>query len=77
MKFLIRGDSQLLPPFIAVSGLGETAARDIAAGREGKRFISVEEFANACPKVSQIHIESLKAAGAFGDMPETSQISFF
>ncbi len=77
VKFLICGEDQLLPPFIAVSGLGETAARDIAAGREGKRFISVEEFASACPKVSQIHIESLKAAGAFGEMPEASQISFF
>ena len=77
VKFRICGEKQLLPPFIAVSGLGETAARDIAAGREGKRFISVEEFAAACPKVSQIHIENLKAAGAFGDLPETSQISFF
>ena len=77
VKFKICGQTQLLPPFIAVSGLGETAARDIAAGREGKRFISVEEFSAACPKVSQIHIENLKAAGAFGDLPETSQISFF
>jgi DNA polymerase-3 subunit alpha (Gram-positive type) len=77
VKFKICGQMQLLPPFIAVSGLGETAARDIAAGREGKRFISVEEFSAACPKVSQIHIENLKAAGAFGDLPETSQISFF
>ena len=70
-------DGKLLPPFIAVSGLGETAALDIVAAREGKRFISIEEFSLACPKVSQTHIEALKAAGAFGTLPETSQISFF
>ena len=75
-KFLIK-DGQLLPPFIAVGGLGETAAWDILAGREGREFISIEEFAAACPKVSQTHIENLRAAGAFGDLPDTSQVSLF
>ena len=70
-------DGKLLPPFVAVSGLGETAAWDIMDGREGKHFISIEEFSAACPKVSKTHIEDLKAAGAFGDMPETSQVSLF
>ncbi|MBE6932248.1 MAG: PolC-type DNA polymerase III [Ruminococcaceae bacterium] len=75
-KFVIE-DGKLLPPFFAVSGLGETAAEDIVEGRKGKQFISIEEFSAACPKVSQTHIENLKAAGAFGSMPETSQVSFF
>ena len=75
-KFLIE-DGKLLPPFVAVSGLGETAARDIMEGREGKSFLSIEEFALACPKVSKTHIEDLKAAGAFADLPETSQVSLF
>ena len=70
-------DGKLLPPFVAVSGLGETAAWDIYNGRQGREFISIEEFARACPKVSQTHIENLKAAGAFGDMPETSQVCLF
>ena len=69
--------NQLLPPFVAVSGLGETAAWDILEGRKDKYFISVEEFSAACPKVSQTHIENLKAAGAFGSLPETSQVSLF
>ena len=77
LKFLPKGESQLLPPFIAVSGLGETAAKDIAAGRKGKEFLSIEEFSAACPKVSQTHIESLRAAGAFGDLPDSNQISLF
>ncbi len=70
-------ENALLPPFVAVSGLGETAAVDIAEGRQGKEFISIEEFSAACPKVSQTHIEALRAAGAFGDMPMTSQVSLF
>ena len=76
IKFVIK-DGKLLPPFVAVSGLGESAAWDICSGREGKRFVSIEEFSAACPKVSKTHIEKLKAAGAFGDLPDTSQITLF
>ena len=76
LKFLPRGN-QLLPPFVAISGLGENAAKDIAEGRVGKRFISIEEFSAACPKVSQAHVDALREAGAFGSMPKTSQVSMF
>ncbi len=70
-------DGKLLPPFVAVSGLGESAAWDIMEGREGKTFLSIEEFSQACPKVSKTHIEDLRAAGAFADLPESSQITLF
>ena len=76
-KFIILDDKSLLPPFVAVSGLGESAARDIVANRTDADFISVEEFSNACPKVSKAHIEQLRALGALGDLPDTSQISLF
>ena len=75
-KFIIE-DGKLRPPFVAISGLGESAAEDIVKGRGGKQFLSVEEFAAACPKVSKTHIQMLKEAGAFGDIPETNQISLF
>ena len=70
-------DGKLRPPFVAISGLGESAAFDIMEGREGKRFLSVEDFSAACPKVSKTHIQMLKDAGAFGDLPDTSQVSLF
>ena len=75
-KFLIK-DGKILPPFVAISGLGENAALDIMKGREGKEFLSIEEFSLACPKASKTHIQMLKDAGAFGDLPDTSQVSFF
>ena len=75
-KFLVE-DGKIRPPFVAISGLGESAAWDIVTGREGKQFLSVEEFSDACPKVSKTHIQMLKDAGAFGDLPETSQVSLF
>jgi len=76
INFVIE-DGKLRPPFVAVSGLGENAADDIVKGREGKHFMSIEEFSIACPKVSKTHIQMLKDAGAFGSMPETNQISLF
>ena len=75
-KFLPK-DGKLLPPFVAISGLGESAAWDLMRGREGKHFVSIEEVAAACPKVSKTHIQMLKEAGAFGSLPDTNQISLF
>ena len=77
VKFTLEGENTLRPPLIGVAGLGEIAAYDIAEHRSGPEFISVEEFSAACRKVSSAHIESLKLAGAFGEMPETSQLSLF
>ena len=78
VRFLIdRGAGALIPPFTSVAGLGETAALDIMTNREGKEFISIEEFSMACPKASSTHIAQLKEAGAFGDMPDSSQFSLF
>ena len=74
-RFRIDGD-KLIPPFTAVAGLGEAAAWDIYEKRD-RDFTAVEEFAMACSKVSKTHIDELKAAGAFGDMPDSAQISFF
>ncbi|MBS1419663.1 MAG: PolC-type DNA polymerase III [Oscillospiraceae bacterium] len=77
-RFLLAGENQLRPPFVSISGLGETAAVDLARCKDmGVKFISVQELSRACPKVSQSHLEQLKALGALGDLPETSQINLF
>ncbi|NLU23752.1 MAG: PolC-type DNA polymerase III [Clostridiales bacterium] len=75
-KFVIT-DKGLLPPFVSVHGLGEAAALATVEQRKGKTFISVEEFATCCNKLSKTHIEQLKALGAFAGMAETSQITLF
>jgi len=67
----------LRPPFVSAAGLGETAAISLVEQRKGRTFISIEEVSAACPKVSKTHIQLLKDAGAFGDLPETSQIDLF
>ena len=70
-------ENGLLPPFVSVHGLGESAALDTVEKRKGKEFISIEEFAICCNKLSKTHIEQLKALGAFAGMAETSQITLF
>ena len=76
--FVPEGEKRLRVPFVAVSGLGDTAAADLAAAtKSGRQFVSVEEVAAACPKVSSAHIEALLRLGAFGDMPEKSQMTLF
>ena len=75
-KFLIT-ENGLLPPFVSVHGLGESAALDTVEKRKGKNFISVEEFSLCCNKLSKTHIEQLKALGSFAGMAETSQITLF
>ena len=67
----------LIPPFVSVAGLGETAAISLAEQCKGRRFISIEEVSAACPKVSKTHIDKLTEAGAFGDLPQTSQMDLF
>ncbi|MBP3493290.1 MAG: PolC-type DNA polymerase III [Oscillospiraceae bacterium] len=75
-KFLIT-ENGLLPPFVSVRGLGETAALATVEQRKGKHFLSIEEFSMCCNKLSKTHIEQLKALGALAGMPDTSQITFF
>ena len=67
----------LIPPFTSIAGLGETVGWDIMEKRKGVTFGSIEEFAMTCTKVSSTHLNQMKDAGAFGDLPDSDQISLF
>ncbi len=68
---------KILPPFLALQGVGATAAVSIAAIRdEHQEFLSVEDF-QRLTKVSKTVIEAMKVHGCFEDMPEDNQLSLF
>ncbi|MCD8047172.1 MAG: PolC-type DNA polymerase III, partial [Clostridiales bacterium] len=77
-RFILdRENKALIPPFTAIPGLGEAAAQSIVDARQGRRFISVEELNDSCPKLSKAHIDTLRQMGALDGMPDTSQVTFF
>lgn len=69
-------NNALLPPFITVDGLGETAAASIKKARKEKFFISIEDFANRTSVNSTI-INKLKQMGLFQGLQETNQLKLF
>src|SRR5690606_29329238 len=74
-RFIIDGDA-LIPPFAAVPGIGESAARAIAAAREEGPFVSVEDFQQRA-KASKTVVELLSGMGCFRDLPESNQLVLF
>jgi DNA polymerase III subunit alpha, Gram-positive type len=74
-RFIIDGDS-LIPPFGAIPGVGENAARNIAASREEGDFLSVEDFQQRS-KASKTIVEVLSGLGAFRGLPESNQLMLF
>lgn len=69
-------DGKVLLPFMALSGMGETAARSFAEEYKIKPFDTIEEITKRA-KVNKASIEALKARGVLKGLPETDQLSFF
>ncbi len=69
-------DGKILPPLNAIAGLGLSAAESIVAARDEAEFTSIEDIMQRS-KVNKTVLEVMKASGALGDLPESSQISFF
>ncbi len=67
----------LIPPFISVAGLGKwRPCLWRSRLRDGGSSLWRRSPLPA-PKVSKTHIDKLTEAGAFGDMPATSQLDLF
>ena len=64
-------------PFRAIPGLGDIAAAEIAEERKKEPFSSIEEFGARCRHCSLATIDAMRRAGAFGDIPASSQFSLF
>ena len=70
-------DGKVRLPFTAIRGLGDAAAVALEqATMHGQEYISVEELQQASG-VAQSVFDKLRAVGALGSLPETSQVDLF
>lgn len=69
-------EGKAMLPYSALSGVGENAARSIAAEFERKPFRSVDDLRTRA-KVNRTAIEALTNHGVLAGIPESDQISLF
>lgn len=69
-------DGKVLLPFVALEGVGDTAAKGLADAYEEKPFFTIEEAVNRA-KLNRTATEALRAHGVFEGLPETDQLSLF
>jgi DNA polymerase-3 subunit alpha (Gram-positive type) len=73
--FLITKGKKILPPLIAITGLGEAAAQAIVAARKNGPFTSRENLIKLA-QVSKSVMEMLDLYGVLDGLPATEQLSF-
>ena len=72
-KFTIE-DGKLRPPFNAIAGLGDTAARQLEEGGKAGKYLSREELVKRT-RINNTLLEKLDALGCLGDLPKSDQVS--
>ena len=76
-KFIIKQkEMALLPPLIAIEGLGASQAEDIVKGREEKAYSSLEDMKKR-GKVGDSMIDKFRALKIVEQLPELDQIVLF
>ncbi|SFJ05094.1 DNA polymerase-3 subunit alpha [Terrisporobacter glycolicus] len=75
-EFKVMGENQILPPMIALQGVGENAAIHIQQERENGEFISKEDLRKRT-KISKTVIETLTNHGSLDNMSDKNQLSLF
>lgn len=75
MKFWVE-DGKVLLPYVALEGVGESAAKAFVDAYEERPFETVEE-ATQRSKLNKTAVEALRGVGVFDGLPETDQLSFF
>lgn len=74
-KFIIEGDYLRLP-YVAIEGVGPTAAHAIYTAYEERPFSTVDDAIDRA-KINKTAVNALKEYGVFEGIPETDQVSFF
>ena len=75
-EFKVMGEKQILPPMIALQGVGENAAIHIQQERENGEFIYKEDLRKRT-KISKTVIETLTNHGSLDNMSDKNQLSLF
>lgn len=69
-------EGKVLLPFVALDGVGDTAAKAFADAYDEKPFGTIEEAIGRA-KLNKTAVEALRAHGVFEGLPETDQLSLF
>ena len=75
-EFKVVGENKILPPMIALQGVGENAAIHIQKERENGEFISKEDLRKRT-KISKTVVETLTNHGSLANMSDKNQLSLF
>lgn len=76
-KFIVDHEKKMIiPPFVTIDNLGESAGDSVIEARNEREFMSIEDLQRRT-KLSQQNIDKLKDLGSLDDLPTSNQISLF